>query len=302
MDATSPERDRTAGPGDLRQLRLVGVGLPALFIVLVQLLRPVVFDRYWPRDGDTIVSVLTALAAIAFGLMMFRLIEQLVEDDRYRSTVAERDRIARELHDSLPQVLGATQLRLQAAAYHPAVREHPDLEQELGDIAQDCQDAYRDVREAILGLREGTRTDHTFLQGLQTYADKYSRQSGIDTTVEADLPGEPTLTPHREVQVIRVIQEALTNARKHSGARRARIRVSETADWATFVVEDDGQGFVVADPAGGREGFGLHSMRERTELVGGRLTVRSAPGLGTTITIMVPRGQRGSRLPMVMPV
>jgi len=286
----------------LRQLRLVGVGLPALFIVIVQLLRPIFFDRYWPRDGDTIVSVLTALAAIAFGLMMFRLIDQLVEDDRYRSTVTKRDRIARELHDSLAQVLGATQLRLQAAAYHPAVQDHDDLKTELADVAHDCQDAYRDVREAILGLREHNRTDHTFLEGLASYAEKFSRQSGIDTTVVAEIPGEPSLTPHREVQVIRIIQEALTNARKHSGARRARITVDETLDWTSFVVEDDGQGFVVDVAPGEREGFGLHSMRERTELVGGRLLVESGPGLGTKITITVPRGQRGTRHPSGMSV
>ncbi|WP_409484115.1 sensor histidine kinase [Arsenicicoccus dermatophilus] len=309
MDSPSPREDRSSPAShpdprrerDLwwRQLRLVGVGLPALFIVVLQAARPLLFDRLWPERSDQIVSGLTAVAAIAFGLMMFTLIDQLIEDDRYRSTVAERDRIARELHDSLAQVLGATNLRLQALAYQPAVRSDQALQEELTDIAGGCQEAYRDVREAILGLREGPRGQHTLLEGLRTYAEKYTRQSGIQTDVVVHLDGEPTLTPHREVQVIRIIQEALTNARKHSGARHARITVSEDGDWTRFLVEDDGQGFVPeSSPCG--EGFGLHSMRERAELVGGHLDVSSGPGLGTRVVVEVPRGARGTRLQAMM--
>lgn len=284
----------------LSELRLVAVALPAVFIISLQVLRPLVIDALWPGLGDTIVSALTAIASIVFGLMMFRLIGQMVEDDRYRSTVAERDRIARELHDSLAQVLGATNLRLQATLYHPVVASTPEVRDELSDVASMCQEAYKDVREAILGLKEGPSVEHALVEGLQVYAEKFSRRAGIETSVVDHLDGEPGLAPLAEIQVIRVLQEALTNARKHSGARHARITLTEAGDQVAFVVEDDGQGFVV-DAAGGREGFGLHSMRERTAQIGGTLLVESGPGLGTKVTLTVPREQRAARPPRPRP-
>jgi signal transduction histidine kinase len=160
----------------------------------------------------------------------------------------------------------------------------------LAELAGLCHEAYRDVREAILGLRESS-SGRTLLESLAAYVDKFSRVSGIVTTLETDQP-DLALGPRCEVQVIRVIQEALTNVRKHSGATTAVVRVSAGPQSTSFVVEDDGDGF---DPAAHRAdagGFGLHTMRERTELVNGSLTVDSAPGQGTRVVVRLPSAPR----------
>jgi two-component system nitrate/nitrite sensor histidine kinase NarX len=88
--------------------------------------------------------------------------------------------------------------------------------------------------------------------------------------------------------VIRVIQEALTNVRKHSGAQSATVHVSESDSMTTFVVEDDGHGFDPGGSVSDRDGFGLFTMRERMALLNGSLTVDSAPGRGTRVIVNVP--------------
>lgn len=307
--AAAPPARRSPAPAagassaaGLRRLRVIAAVAPVVFIVGLQVLRPVLFDRLWPVAGDAVVSGLTAAAAVFFGLVVLSVVDRLFEADRHRVTVAERERIARELHDSTAQVLGATQLRLAAVQAHPAVQRNEDLADVLADIGADCQAAYRDVREAILGLRETHRDDRTLLEGLRSYADAYSRQSGIRTVVQVS-GGEPELTPHREVQAVRVVQEALTNVRKHSGARSARLLVQQDDEHVSFHVEDDGEGFDTsadhADPAG-LGGYGLSAMRERAELVGGRLVVDSRPGSGTRVSLHLPRGDRRARLAEVL--
>ncbi|HSN11140.1 MAG TPA: ATP-binding protein, partial [Propionibacteriaceae bacterium] len=118
--------------------------------------------------------------------------------------------------------------------------------------------------------------------------EKYERQSGIPTVLDADGAEDIVLPARYQVQILRVVQEALTNVRKHSGARSAVVRVRDDGVLTTFTVEDDGHGFDVAAVPFTRDGFGLHSMRERMELLGGTLTIDSEPGHGTRVTAAVP--------------
>jgi two-component system nitrate/nitrite sensor histidine kinase NarX len=106
--------------------------------------------------------------------------------------------------------------------------------------------------------------------------------------LDSDLDHELSLSPRCEVHLIRVIQEALTNVRKHSGAKSASVRVTESDSTTTFVVEDDGHGFDQGDSPFDRDGFGLFTMRERMALLNGSLTIDSAPGRGTRVTASVP--------------
>ena len=288
--------DRRSGEEWLRRVRFVGVALPVLFLVSLQTLRATVLDRHWPDHSFLMAGVIGVVAAAAFGVWMFVLIDrgyQLVlkanrEAEGHRATLAERDRLARELHDSLAQVLGVARLRLAALAVHRDVQPDGPVYRELDEVAELCHDAYADVRETILGLREGGHTDRPLLETLESYVDKYARASGVPTTLSVGLDRELRLLPGTEVQVIRVIQEALTNVRKHAGARTASVAVHPADDGVAFTVADDGRGFSLPHPADEREGYGLHSMRERTEQVGGTLVVDSRPGAGTRIIVTVP--------------
>jgi two-component system nitrate/nitrite sensor histidine kinase NarX len=233
------------------------------------------------RDRAFLVT-LSGLAAIAITSAQMR------ENGRQRAVLAERGRIAREMHDSLAQVLGATHLRLRALDSRQDVSDNPEIATELAELADICQEAYQDVRESILGLRGSNRTERGLLDNLRAYLVKYSQQCDIATTLDSDLDHELALSPRAEVQVIRVIQEALTNVRKHSGAKSAIVHVTESESSTTFVVEDDGHGFDSGGSQFDRDGFGLYTMRERIALLNGSLTVDSVPGRGTRVIADVP--------------
>lgn len=240
-------------------------------------------DNSFDLGDRTLLAGLADLASIAITSARLR------ERDRLAATVAERERIARELHDSLAQVLGVTHLRLRAVGANPAVLRAPEVARELSDLAELSHDAYVDVREAILGLRESSRLDRGFVPSLAAYLEKFSRRSGVEVTLDARVRSDPDLAPEGEIQVIRVIQEALANVRKHAGAERVVVRLFEDASSTTIQVEDDGHGFDVGAKQEPVEGFGLQSMRERIELVGGCLTIESTPGVGTVVTVRVPK-------------
>lgn len=199
---------------------------------------------------------------------------------------AERDRIARELHDSLAQVLGVIHLQLRSLETRAKDEASHRMAAELSDIADTADEAYRDVREAILGLRETIREDDGLEGSLREYLRKYSRQTGITATFTCEGEARRVLSPRTEVQLLRVVQEALTNTRKHSRASRVDVAMDCTGQIATLTIEDDGVGFDPSTVSRSMEGgFGMASMRERVEQVGGRMSVRTAPNEGTTIVV-----------------
>jgi signal transduction histidine kinase len=238
------------------------------------------------RDRSYLLT-LAGITAIAIAAARLR------ERERQAAVLAERDRIARELHDSLAQVLGSTHLRLRTLLLRPELAERRRIAGELEDLANVSEEAYRDVREAILGLRQASRTQG-LLEALEAYVAKYAQQSGIPVELETATAGEPALSAGAEIQVIRVIQEALTNVRKHAAASSARVRIADgQAGGLMIVIEDDGRGF---DPDAARVrvdgGYGLATMRERMELAGGSLRVDSSPGRGTRVVALLPEAAR----------
>jgi len=238
-------------------------------------------SSFTERDRGFLVT-LSGLAAIAITGAQMR------ETGRQRAVLAERERIAREMHDSLAQVLGVTHLRLRALDSRTEVTSNPEIAKELSELADISEEAYQDVREAILGLRDSSKTERGLLDNLRAYLTKYTQQCDITTSLESELDHELALSPRCEVQVIRVIQEALTNVRKHSGAKSAVVHVTESQSTTTFVVEDDGNGFDQGSSLVNRDGFGLYSMRERVGLLHGSLTIDSVPGRGTRVIAVVP--------------
>jgi signal transduction histidine kinase len=240
-------------------------------------------DRAFDAADQALMAGLADLASIAITSARLR------DRDRLNATVAERERIARELHDSLAQVLGVTHLRLRAMGGNPAVRGAPEVAHEIDDLAELAQDAYHDVREAILGLRSSSTLNRGLMPGLAAYVEKFSRQSGVEVRLESRVLRDPALPPESEIQVIRVIQEALANVRKHAGAAQAVVRLTDDAEGTTIEVEDNGRGFDVGAALTAREGsFGLQTMRERIELVAGTLAVDSVVGRGTRVTVHIP--------------
>jgi signal transduction histidine kinase len=229
----------------------------------------------------------TLLSAIGETLSVALANRRLMSETRRLAVLEERDRIARELHDGLAQSLAA--ITLQSARARAALADgNPQATRVAVDrIEHASTTAYVDVREAIVGLRTGAEPD--FPDALQQTADWFSDTTGIAVHVDADLaPG--ALPPMADLHFLRVVQESLTNVRKHARATEVWIVATHDAEGVLRLsVRDNGVGFDPDDvPRGGRQHFGLLIMRERVESFGGALTITTAPGVGTTIAATLP--------------
>jgi Signal transduction histidine kinase len=214
---------------------------------------------------------------------------QLREASRQRAILDERTRIAREMHDGLAQVLGAAHLRLRALSASLATLPEDEVAAEIDALAEVCAESYGDVREAILGLRDADRHAKRSLEdNLRAYLSTYSAQAGIASTLLNEVGHEVSLSPRAEVHLIRVVQEALTNVRKHASATSVTVSISGTHSTTSFVIADDGVGFDPAATEGSQDGYGLFTMRDRAALLGGTVEIDSVIGGGTRITVTVP--------------
>jgi signal transduction histidine kinase len=204
---------------------------------------------------------------------------------------AERERIAREMHDGLAQVLGYVNTKSQAieellVAGRPA--EARDL---LADLASAARSIYVDVREAILGLRSPVVPGVGLVTSVEDYAARFSEASKIAIRVDApDAARRLDLAPDVEAQVFRIIQEALTNVRKHSGARRAAVGFSVQDGRLAVDIEDDGYG--IGEPASelDRPRYGIRAMQERAESIGGTVDWTSPPDGGCRVHLALATG------------
>ena len=237
-------------------------------------------DARFAEDDIRLAESLVARAAIAVDL------SERVSRDALRRVVdaeeLERARLARELHDETGQALTSILLGLK----------HLDDVIET-DVARDATAALRelvvttlqDVRRLAVELRPSALDDFGLVAAIERLAGTLAEQSELVVDLEARL-GDQRLPAEAETALYRIVQEALTNVVKHASARRVSITLVRKEGFAVVVVEDDGQGFEREATRAGSLGF--VGMRERVELVGGRLTVESARGAGTTIVAEVP--------------
>lgn len=203
------------------------------------------------------------------------------------AVVEERERISAELHDGLAQILGYVITKSQAT--RQLLRKITAANDYLVELENVAQDVYTDTREQILGLRTATSGDRSMVSALRESAARFSQMHGIKTEFVTGDRLIPSLPPHIELQAIRIVQEALSNIRKHAEATRATIRIDAGDDQVTIVAEDDGKGFDV-DEVGKRDWprFGLRNMKERAHSIHCELSVESSPERGTRIVLSIP--------------
>lgn len=213
-----------------------------------------------------------------------------------RATTIERERLAREMHDTLAQLLGFVNTKTLAARDLLSHGKTDQAQTQLDQLARLAQELYADTRELILGLHSETGPERGLIPALTEYTKQFSEFSGIKTTLEMDGVEDLQLAPTIEVQLIRVVQEALSNVRKHARAQSADVRFRHDGGAARVEIKDDGIGFDPCNIARGEyPRFGLTSMRERVEAIGGTFTIESATGRGTRVQIEFPLVYRGEK-------
>jgi len=200
----------------------------------------------------------------------------------------ERRRVATEIHDGVTQQLVSIWFRVHACQRLLDRGEVAGAIAELGTMKQAIDETLAETRNAIYNLRPATLDDLGLVAALHEFASRFQTETGIQCSVEA--AGESRLPPHLETALYRIAQEALANVRKHAGASNAGMLLHASEGTMTLTIADDGHGFDVDAYVKNRPptSFGLVGMRERVELVGGGLTIRSAPGRGSQIRVTVP--------------
>ncbi|HEX7828580.1 MAG TPA: sensor histidine kinase, partial [Thermoanaerobaculia bacterium] len=209
------------------------------------------------------------------------------------ATARERLRIAHEMHDGLAQVLGYVNTKVQAAKQYLRRGMTDDANQQLEELAISARQAYGDVRESIVGLRTLPGRDRMLEDVLSEFLQQWKDQSGVDT--ELTIDPELRLQPSIELQVVRIIQESLTNVRKHARATKVNVSVHRANGELVVTIHDNGMGFNPEATARGEfPKFGLTTMRERASSIHGLLEIESAPGSGTTVRFTMPLASAGT--------
>ena len=205
--------------------------------------------------------------------------------EREAAVAGERALLAQELHDSIAQSLAF--LKIQVELLRDAMRrgDAECAERVVGELDAGVLESYGDVRELLLHFR--TRADAEDIEAaLRITLQKFRHQSGVSAELHTEGHGVP-LPADARVQVLHVLQEALSNVRKHARATRVRVRVQQAPQWS-FEVSDDGCGFDMGRSLGAGH-VGLDIMRERAARIGATLELRSRPGDGTRLVLTVPR-------------
>lgn len=242
------------------------------------------FYRHLTTLGEDDRALLEALASHLAGA-----IEGLRASALQRETAVaeERGLLARELHDSIAQ--GLAFLKIQAGLLRAALKREDaaQVERSLAELDAGVHESLSDVRELLLHFRTRTNTED-ITPALQTTLSKFEHQTGLRTHLQVQGHGMP-LDADVQVQVLHVVQEALSNVRKHAQAREVWVEVQQTPVWRVEV-RDDGRGF--AADAGDETQVGLRIMRERAQRIGAEVEVASAPGSGTAVVLSLPKRER----------
>ncbi len=236
-------------------------------------------------DADALETLSSLANQATIALENARLESRL----RELAVVGERERIARELHDGLSQVLGYVNTKSQAVDGFLAAGRIDEARVQLGELSAAARSVYVDVRETILGLRSPIGPAAGLVAAIRAHAAGVAESAKLAIRVHAAAEVERArLDPELETQAFRIVAEALTNVRKHAAARRAVVELRTSGDRLNVTVRDDGRGFPANGSVDGRTHYGLRSMAERAEGIGGTVEWDNAPGGGAVVRLEMP--------------
>ena len=205
--------------------------------------------------------------------------------EREAAVSEERGMLAREMHDSIAQSLAFLKIHTQLLRDAVARGDNPKRDRSMGELEEGVRECYADVRELLVHFRTRT-SDEDIESALRSTLSKFEHQTGMATSLTMVGHGLP-LAPDVQIQVLHMVQEALSNVRKHSSAQRVDLRVHRHPRWR-FEVQDNGVGFDPATVAPDSVHVGLGIMRERAQRIGAVVQMESTPGRGTRVCIELP--------------
>jgi signal transduction histidine kinase len=231
------------------------------------------FLIFTPLYGNGYVSQGDFLRVLAYSVLLVGVWRAIRSSEFGRAVAEERARVAREIHDGLAQYLFAV------STHASMLEAGADLTTTLPQLKEAAAAAQQEAKFAVLALSSASGRA-PFDAALRRYVEFLTADGALE--VDLDIDGDIHLGPDEQIEVFRIVQEGLANARKHAGARRAEVRIHERSGERTVVVRDNGTGFEEPD---GTAGQGLKNMRQRTASIGGAFRIVSKPGRGTALEI-----------------
>lgn len=214
---------------------------------------------------------------------------QLMAQQQSLAALHERERLARDLHDGVAQVLSYASLQAEAARHLIDIGQSATAAAQLARLATVLQEAHAEVRGQIALLRSSSAPPPPFFTAVRHSLDGFTSAYAIETRL-AIAPGlrEEMFAPETQAQLLHILQEALANTRKHSRARSVQVTFTAANDLLRMEVADDGVGFAPGATAGGDAHWGLRFMRERAAELGGVLRIAAQPGAGAGVVVEIP--------------
>jgi signal transduction histidine kinase len=238
-------------------------------------------DAFDEEDERVLVVLATQAAVAVENARLYDETERSGRELQRLQVLEERERIGKELHDGVIQSLFAVGMHLQGLA---TAADDDNISRNLDSAVEDIDQAIRDLRNYIFGLRPGILADRQLDQALKEMATDFASRSGVVTVVEVDADAASRLTS-RAADVVQIVREALSNIGRHGGATTCRVSVERDPAGLVIEVDDDGQGFDVELTTWG---MGLQNLRERVGSLGGIFQIQSTPGEGTTVRATFP--------------
>ncbi len=267
--------------------RRAGYRVVAIFPILLKGELLGVFNLYFSTPRRIAAEDRQMLEALGQHLGIAIENRRLASRDRELAVYEERSLLAQELHDSIAQSLAFLNIQVQMLEDSLRRDARGEIGEVLGRIREGVKESYDDVRELLTHFRVRVRQEEDIGGALRHMLERFGRQSGLVTAFSDDGTGVP-LQAETQLQVLHILQEALSNVRKHAGAGKVSLAVHRGSDYR-FTISDDGRGFDVAAAAGASEGhIGLRIMQERAQRIGGRVEIRSGAGGGTTVALILP--------------
>lgn len=286
IHALGDTRDRLCGQAGFESLVNIPVRLHERLMGEVDLF---FHARTEPSAAER--SLLEALASHLAGAMENLRLNAL---DMEAAVSQERHLLARELHDSIAQSLAFLKIQVQLMRDALAAGDAQEMAKVLEEIDAGVRESYGDVRELLMHFRTRTNTED-IETALTTTLHKFELQSGLKAHLQMQGQGLP-LAPDLQIQVLHIVQEALSNVRKHARASQVWLDVQQQPEWR-FEVRDDGSGFDTRDDSIDESHVGLRIMRERAERIGARVELISTPGSGTSMVLTLPAQLVAARAP-----
>jgi signal transduction histidine kinase len=285
-----------------------GVGLSLLLVLGVGTAQLWSAGWGWDAFWDILPWMLVSLVvSLLFGIWIEKVITQsqqraelieqlesardeLAEAHHSAGVMAERERMAREIHDTLAQGMTSIVMLAQAAAVELSRGGADGAAARLAAIEDTARENLAEARALVAAFTPVALSEATLTEVLRRQAERFAAETGVDVQVSLDLPDDEVaaLPQAQQVVLLRSAQEALANVRKHAAATQVLITLGLSDGRVWIEIRDDGSGFTPGSVSGG---FGLNAMRGRVEESGGTVEVESTPGLGTRVQVLIPAVQ-----------